>query len=178
MPVQWLHRLEKAPAHAGAFSRAEGAAPAAALRLWPNRSLPNRGFVLFIGLSAGLLSLPLIAVLGTPVLWGLLPFIGLALGGVWYALDRNDRDRRILEEVTLWSDQIRVVRHNPRGQSTQRWEANPYWVRLRLEESRGPVESYLILSGGGREIELGRFLSPEERADLHRELEIALARLR
>ena len=178
MPVEWLKRLEKAPARAGAFSRAEGAEPAAILHLWPNRSLPNKGFVLFIGLSAGLLALPLIAVLGTPVLWGLLPFIGLALGGVWYALNRNDRDGRILEELTLWSDHMEVVRHNPRGQPSQRWDANPYWVRLRLEESHGPVESYLVLSGGGREIELGRFLSPEERATLHQELETVLARLR
>ncbi len=178
MPVEWQSRVEGAPVQAGAFSHAEGDAPAARLRLWPNRSLPNKGFVLFIGLSAGLLSLPLIAVLGTPVLWGLLPFIGLALGGVWYAIDRNDRDGRILEELTLWSDHMEVVRHNPRGQSTLRWEANPYWVRLRLEESAGPVESYLVLSGGGREIELGSFLSPEERAALHRQLEAMLARLR
>ncbi|MEM9269814.1 MAG: DUF2244 domain-containing protein [Pseudomonadota bacterium] len=36
------------------------------------------------------------------------------------------------------------------------------------------LESYLTLKGNGREIELGAFLSPEERVDLHNSLQEAL----
>ena len=49
------------------------------LSLWPYRSLLRKDFVLFIGATAALVSLPMIAVLGTAILWGLLPFFGLMI---------------------------------------------------------------------------------------------------
>ena len=144
----------------------------------PNQSLGPRGFVWFIALTAGFLSLPMIAVLGTMVLWGLLPFLGAALWGLWYALSRNNADRASLrEELTLSRDQMHLTRYRPRG-APLTWEANPYWVRLKLTDKGGPVENYLTLTGGGREVELGAFLSPEERVRLHDDLNRALARLR
>ena len=45
----------------------------------------------------------------------------------------------------------------------------------------GPVESYLVLVGdheSGREVELGAFLSPEEREALQREVNRAIADLK
>ena len=42
----------------------------------------------------------------------------------------------------------------------------------------GPVEAYLTLSDGQREIELGAFLTPDERRDLCDDLMRRLARLR
>ena len=47
-----------------------------------------------------------------------------------------------------------------------------------LRKKGGPVDNYLTLKGGGREIELGAFLSPEERADLHDQILTLLARCR
>lgn len=44
------------------------------LRLWPYRSLSETGFVWFIGTTAALIALPLVVMVGKPVLWGLLPF--------------------------------------------------------------------------------------------------------
>ena len=150
----------------------------ARIDLTPNRSLGRQGFVWFIALTAGFLLLPLIAVLGTIVLWGLLPFMGAALWGIWYALTRHSADQaRLREELTLSRNRLHLTRHQPRGQ-TLTWEANPYWVRLTLRDKGGPVENYLTLSGSGREVELGAFLSPEERAQLHDDLSRALARLR
>ena len=43
---------------------------------------------------------------------------------------------------------------------------------------RGPVESYLTLTDGKREIELGAFLTPQERRHLHDDLLRRLANLR
>lgn len=176
MPVDWLHDNLKAPATPGAFVHAHGDAPALQLQLWPHRSLPRRGFAGFILLTCGLLTLPLMAALGTPVLWGLLPFFIVTVGGLWIALERSYRDGQLLEELCLWSDRIQLVRHNPRG-PRQEWQANPYWVRLSLRGSGGPVENYLTLQGGGREVELGAFLSPDERQALHAALSRALGRL-
>lgn len=147
------------------------------LHLWPYRSLPRRGFVWFIGGTAALISIPLFVVLGTVILWGLLPFVVLAVGGVWWALSRSYREGELMEVLTLSRDRISIVRRAPDG-SEQRWEANPYWVVVRLYPAGAKVANYLTLKGEGREVELGAFLSEEERRDLAAELQERLAQLR
>jgi len=97
-----------------------------------------------------------------------LPFLLGALWAVWAGLRRNQRDMSLYEEVELTRGRIAITRHNPRG-PRQDWEANPYWVELRLHP-KGKVENYLTLRGSDREVELGAFLSPDERVALHGEL--------
>jgi uncharacterized membrane protein len=144
-----------------------------ALHLWPYRSLPKRGFVGFIGVTALMITLPLLAILGSPVLWGLLPFFVIAIGGMYWALDRNYRDGDILEALTFDGARLHLTRQGPHGKR-QTWEANPHWVRVDLHAKGGPVPEYITLSGGPREVELGAFLSEEERVTLARELRQAL----
>ncbi|MBU3029488.1 DUF2244 domain-containing protein [Paracoccus marinaquae] len=164
MPYEWH---DTAPEDSGAVSHR--------LRVWPHRSLPARGFVWFISLTAGFLTLPLLAVLGTMVLWAILPFVALAIWAIWLALQRSYRSGNTLEELTLDRDRLELVRHDP-GRQSRRWQANSHWVRVSLRE--GPVEDYLTLSDGQREVELGAFLSPEERRALHDELRHRLHSLR
>ena len=178
MPAIWKITPTASGTPPGAFAVAQADGAEYLLVLSPHLSMGAEGFVAIIGLSAGLLALPLIGVLGTPVLWGLIPFAGLALWGLWYALQRNGRERSALrEELRLTREVIEITRTNPR-KPEQHWQANPYWVRLSMMEKGGPVENYLTLSGGGRAVELGAFLSPEERASLHDELSRALRHLR
>ncbi len=151
MPYQWT---------------ADPQTPATLLRLWPYRSLPKTGFVWFIGATAILLTLPLISQLGTPGLWVLLPFLLAAITGIWVALQHSYRTGAISEELTLTRDLITLHRHTPR-RPDQSWQANPHWVRTALHPTGGPVPQYLTLSGNGREVELGAFLTPEERQELH-----------
>ena len=147
------------------------------LRLWPYRSLTDTGFVWFIGTTAALIALPLVVMVGKPVLWGLLPFVVGAVAAIWWALRSNARDRTILEELSLSPEQITLTRHNPRGTS-QSWQANPFWVRLNVHASGGPVPHYVTLNGNGREVEIGAFLSEDERVALGRELGACLSALR
>lgn len=172
MPIHWETR--EAPGSGASFF-AEGQPPAARLSLWPHRSLPRRGFALFIGLTFAAILMPLMAVLGTVILWGILPFTMGALALVWWALERSYRDGALREDLTIWSDRVELVRQNPRG-AAQRWEANPYWVKVEMHAEGGPVENYLTLTGGGRAVEIGAFLSPEERVDLRGELDAVLRR--
>lgn len=161
MPYEWLP--------------ADG--PEQRLHLWPHRSLTQRGFVWFIGVTAALIAVPLIATIGSPVLWALLPFLVAAVWAIWFALRKNGRDRDIVEDLVLTPGQVTLTRHGPRGRR-QDWEANPYWLRVTLHKTGGPVPNYLTLKGEGREVELGAFLSEEERVALKEELEARLHRLR
>ena len=147
------------------------------LHLWPHRSLPKAGFVWFIGGTVAVIALPMLSVLGSPVLWGVLPFAGLAVAGVWFALSRSYRDAEIVEDLALTDRTITLTRHGPRGRR-QEWQANPHWVRPVLHATGGPVPNYLTLQGGPREVELGAFLSEGERVALSDELDRALARMR
>ena len=147
------------------------------LHLWPHRSLSQRGFVWFIGLTTALIALPLVSTLGSPVLWGLLPFLAGAVWALWFALRKNGRDRDIVEELTLSPGNVTLARHNPDG-SRQDWHANPHWVQVDCHASGGPVPQYLTLRGNGRTVELGAFLSEDERVALKADLTRALDRLR
>jgi uncharacterized membrane protein len=161
MPYQWLPPSEDAQAR---------------LHLWPYRSLPRKGFVLFIGGTSAMVLFPMVSVLGSPVLWGILPFVALAIWGMWAALSRSYRDGEIVEDLTLTPDSLSLTRHGPRGRR-QDWQANPFWVSVQLHPTGGPVPHYLTLRGSGREVELGAFLSEEERIALRDELQARLARL-
>ncbi len=164
MPYRWT---ETAPDTSGAFLQT--------VTLWPHRSLPKRGFVWFIGTTATLLLLPILAVLGTQVLWGLLPFMMLTVGGVWIALRQTYRTGQTREELVMDRSRLQIRRNDP-GRPERLWQTNSYWVRAGLRN--GPVEAYLTLSDGQREIELGAFLTPDERRDLCDDLMRRLARLR
>ena len=120
--------------------------PACRLTLWPYRSLPKRGFVIFIAITATMLLVPLLGVLGSPVLWMLLPFMAGAIAVIWIALQRSYRDGEVLEELTLTRDRITLT-HQKRGADVQYWEANPYWVRITLHPGDLPVPRYLTLNG-------------------------------
>lgn len=164
MPYEWKHA---APDHSGAVLRE--------LHLWPHRSLPRKGFVWFIGVTLAFVSLPLLAVLGTAVLWGLLPFMALAVGGIWFAIQQTYRSGQTHEELVMDQQTLRVTRHDP-GRPAREWQTNSYWVRAGLR--KGPVENYLTLTDGQREIELGVFLTPDERRALCDELTRAFGKLK
>jgi uncharacterized membrane protein len=145
----------------------------AELHLWPYRSLHRRGMVWFIALTAGLLALPAMALIGSPILWGLLPFLVGAVAAIWWALQRSFRDGEIVEVLRITHGEVALTRHGPRGRR-QDWQANPHWVQVKLHAAGGPVPKYLTLRGAGREVELGAFLTEAERVTLDHELRRAL----
>lgn len=148
------------------------------LRVWPHRSLSPKGYVWFVGVTACLFGLPMLAVLGSPILWGFLPFVLLTILLLMAALNRSYDGARLSEVLTINRGRMRLQRNDP-ASDMQEWEGNAYWVRVGLH-SDGPVEDYLTLSGGadGRIVELGAFLSPEERVALAAELRAVLQQMK
>ena len=157
MPYEW-----------NTTSDPDAGTPRETLHLWPHQSLQPRGYVGFISATALLLCLPLMAVMGSLVLWGLLPFLVLALGGIIFALDKNRKDNQILETLELGPEDALLTRSTARG-ARQSWSCNRYWTRVELRDN-GPVPNYVTLTGNGREVEIGAFLSEDERKDLYHEL--------
>jgi uncharacterized membrane protein len=148
----------------------------ATVELWPYSSLKPKGFVLFLGITFALISIPLFNVMGTKVFWGLFPFLFVTVTGVWFALRKSLNDRQILEQLTLSKEEIILVRQDPSGEQRQ-WVCSPYWAKLKMYEKDGPVSNYITLTGNGREVELGSFLDEEERKNLYCELSSLLNKL-
>ncbi|WP_254869868.1 DUF2244 domain-containing protein [Celeribacter sp. HF31] len=150
------------------------------LDLWPHRSLKGKGFsaTIWIMFCGGLI--PVVPFIGTIAFWVLLIFMMTALAALWVALRRSDRDR-LREELLIWPDRVELTHWPAKGEALS-WQANPYWLHLKLHPEKGKVEQYLTLKGGGpaetREVELGAFLSPEERQSLYGELMTTLAALK
>ena len=148
----------------------------ATIELWPYNSLKPKGFALFLGATFALIALPLFNVLGTKVFWGLFPFLFLTLMGIWFALRKSLKDRQILEQLTLYKDELILIRQDPTGEQKE-WVCSPYWSKLRMYDKEGPVANYITLSGNGREVELGSFLSEDERKELFSDLDRLLNKL-
>jgi uncharacterized membrane protein len=148
----------------------------ATVELWPYNSLKPKGFVLFLGITFALISIPLFNILGTKVFWGLFPFLFVTVTGVWFALRKSLNDRQILEQLTLSKEEIILVRQDPSGEQRQ-WVCSPYWAKLKMYDKDGPVSNYITLTGNGREVELGSFLDEEERKNLYCELSSLLNKL-
>ncbi len=143
------------------------------MQLKPDESLPARGMAAFVLTTFTLILIPVIALLGTPVFWVLLPFVLLAVWGLYFALQQNHKQRQITEVLTLSKDNAQLTRKGPKG-DTQTWECNRYWTQVNMHETDGPVPHYVTLKGMGREVESGAFLSEEERITLYDDLSAAL----
>jgi uncharacterized membrane protein len=174
MPWEWETPLGASPT-SDAPGAAEGAPPIARLHAWPFRSLPKRGFVAILAMGFLLLLVPVFAFLGTIYLWWVFLPGFAALGALWWFIDRSYRDGEILEELEIWPDRVRLTRDGPHGAHAE-WQADLYWVTLQLHPTGGPVPDYVTLRGGGREVEIGSFLSDAERPMLYETLSDALVR--
>ena len=155
MPYSWT----TSPAHPEARE----------LHLWPHQSLQPRGFVLFITITFAMSLLPLVAVVGSVVLWGLLPFMLTAIAAIWFALKRSRHRAQVIEVLTLSDERAHLMRRNQSG-DLQEWDCNRFWAKPSLHKKSGPVPHYVTLSGNGREVEIGAFLSEDERLALYDEL--------
>jgi uncharacterized membrane protein len=137
----------------------------------PPAGLSARGMRWLVGLAVAAAAVPAIgfALLGA---WPILGFLGgevmLVLGLL--ALHRQWQSAR-QETVLLAGGRLMVLRRD-RGRE-ERAELEPYWARVVMEPSGA-----LMVSARGRQVEIGRYLAPEERPALADALVAALARYR
>ena len=132
--------------------------------LHPHRSLSPRAFLILMSIvtavsfAAGMVFVMLGA-------WPVLGFFGLDVALIFLAFKINFRDGRIYETVDISPDQLTLTRVHPAGKR-ERFEFNPYWVRVRLTQDRPDGRTSLRLAAQGREVLFAQFLTDDERKDL------------
>jgi len=144
-------------------------------RLSPNASLSRRDFHIVLALFV-------MASLGTGVLfllrgaWPVFGFFGLDVALFYLAFRLNYSQARRYEMVELVDDTLKVTEVSAR-KIKREWTFNAYWVRVRLSRSNDEIGA-LHLTSHGRRVEIGSFLSPNEREEFSDALETALGRLK
>lgn len=142
--------------------------------LHPHTSLSPRGFFLlmaalgFISFCAGIM----FVIAGA---WPVFGFFGLDILLVYAAFKLNYRDARRYETVRLTRDWLMVEKISPTGRRA-RYRFQPYWLKIEIDEDRKGGRS-LTLRSHGKTLELGAFLSPDEKSDLATALSRELRRL-
>jgi len=166
MPMSERLEPEASPASAQVFFDAV---------LVPHRSLSPAGFWLLMALvsAVSFASGMYFALHGA---WPVFGYFGLDVLLLYLAFRASYRAARRYETVKLTAEALVVERVGPRGQRA-RWNFQPYWLRIEMDE---PPEhgSQLRLISHGRSLALGAFLSPGERAELAAALREALRRQR
>lgn len=162
--------IQKAAASAVAFFDATDRVdePIYQAHLTAHKSLAPLGFVWVMGIVCGLFLIPLLIFLGSLLLWGILIPIVITVAGLWFAIHRNNIDRSICDHIRIWPNLMAVERIDPNGE-THHWLANPHWIKMIMKDTPSH-ENYLTITGGGREIEIGSFLTSAERSELHYKL--------
>lgn len=100
--------------------------------------------------------------------WYVLPFAGIemmVLGAALLAFERHVGDR---EAITI--DDDRVVVERTRMGRTARHEFSRYWAQVVLTPACGLSHGGLALRSHGRQVEIGEFLTDDQRAAVAAEL--------
>ena len=142
--------------------------------LYPHRSLPPQGFVVLMLLLSGVSFAAGVSfvLMGA---WPIVGYFGLDVLLVYLAFRASYRSARMHEWVRLTEDTLTVERVGRRGER-RRWQFQPFWLRVVLEER--DETNRLVLTSHGRELVVGGFLAPAERRNLAAALKEALVRWR
>ena len=143
--------------------------------LMPHRSLPPLGFALLMG-AISLVSFGAGLTFYLIGAWPIVGFLGLDVLLVYIAFKVSFRRMRAFETLRLTERVLVFERVSPAGER-RRWTFQPYWLRVEFEEPE-TQSGHLWLTSHGKGIIVGRFLHPEQRRNLARDLRAALERLR
>jgi uncharacterized membrane protein len=141
------------------------------IELVPHCSLsPRAALAFFLGLCA--LSFGIAGIFALYGFWPILPFAGLEMLVLGWALKASFARREHTEAITVSEREVLVERANRKCRS--QFVFSRHWAQVKL---RSPVSrlhpSRLVIESHGQALEIGRFLTEDER----RKLAIRLQRL-
>ena len=132
--------------------------------LRPNQSMSWRGNLIFL---AGLFGL--FAVTGVAFafmgFWPVLPFAGLDLALVAYALYRVSRSCQVREVIRIDERSVTIEKGRRQPETSDVFQRA--WARLQWRHSKSRLRpNRLFVRSHGRSVEIGSFLTEEERSGL------------
>lgn len=104
--------------------------------------------------------------------WPVLPFTGLELAALWFALRHNRLSADDFERIELEPERLTI--ETRRGALSLRHEWQPYWVRLEYVLPPERRSHRLLLRSHGKALEVGRLLTEEQKVALATELKRGL----
>ncbi len=143
--------------------------------LYPRRSLSPRGFVILIAIT-GIIGFAYGTAFGLMGAWPIFGFCGTEWLLFIYLFRKHLKGDRRSERLRLYRDRLMVETISPKG-ACQTYRFQPYWLQVILDEP-DEYESVLYLRSHGKQLQIGSFLSPQERRDVAGELRNVLNRLR
>jgi uncharacterized membrane protein len=139
------------------------------IELAPNCSLTPQGARLFVGSTAAA-TFGLAGFLALQGLWPVLPFAGLEIGLLAWAVRSSMRRGEEREVIVVSESDVVIERRAPSGSGLTVFPR--HWARVKLRDPRPSTRpSSLVIESHGRACEVGRFLTEEERRSLARRLQ-------
>jgi uncharacterized membrane protein len=142
--------------------------------LTPHRSLGPRGFFILMALISSISFIAGVIFFAVGA-WPVVGFFGLDVLLIYGAFKLNYHAGMQHEIIKINGEQLEITRVSPSGRS-KKWHFNRYWVRV--EHFLDPEEEYenqpLILTSHGRTLEIGSFLSNDEKHEFSGVLRDAL----
>lgn len=101
--------------------------------------------------------------------WPVLPFAGIEIMALWLTLRHVAQHSSDFEKISRQGE--RLIVESRSGSRRQRHEFHSYWARLRVEKPPDGADSRLFLGSHGREVEIGKRLTGEQKRTLASELQ-------
>lgn len=148
--------------------------PLFAALLTPHRSLSPTGIRWVIAFTAVMASIPGITFFAMGA-WPVVGLLGLDVVLLTWALTASFADRDAFEEITLWPDTLDIRHVNKKGRETS-MSFNPFAVRFSVMRDNEDRVTALKLVTRETEVEIGRFLTPDDKASFAEMFAPALSR--
>lgn len=149
--------------------------PLFAATLSPDRSLRTAGGWIALA-CVGLVGGPLL-VAAPEILVPALSAYGAAVAGLFAFGLRQSRRQKLTQQVTVWPEQVEIITTGLANERVMR-RFEPQAVRLRLVRDENERTTAIFLSHGKEELELGSFLSSNDKSSFGRALGAALRKAR
>lgn len=142
--------------------------------LTPHRALSPKGIRWVIALTACMASIPGLVFFALGA-WPIVGFLGLDVLLLYWALSHSLKSGDAYEEIRLWPDSLSIRQVSAAGIETSE-NFNPFYVRFNAVRDREERVTALQLLTRGRSLEIGRFLTPDDKAQFAKAFSAALYR--
>ncbi|MCP5327611.1 MAG: DUF2244 domain-containing protein [Sinobacteraceae bacterium] len=145
------------------------------IEISPHCSLTTRGAWIFFA-SLCITSFSLAGLVALQGYWPVLPFAGLEMALLGWALKLSMQRRHYRQTITVTAESVEIEEYLPERQG--RVVFPRHWAQVRMRGGLSPLHpSRLTIESHGRRCEVGSFLNEQERTGLAQRLRLLIGRI-